>query len=399
MGQPGVKRRKICVVTTSRAEFGLLCGLMKAIKADPALQLQVIASGMHLEVGFGQTWREIEGQGIKIDRKVRMRLTGSSNLANVNSLGLGLKGFGEAMSELKPDILVLLGDRFELLAPAIAALMLQIPIAHIHGGELTEGAIDDAVRHALTKMASLHFPATEIYRRRIIQMGEEPSRVRNFGAPGLDQLHGANLLTKSELESELGFSLEAPVAMVTYHPVTRGGGNVAAQVNSLLGGIRESGIRAIFTMANADAQGATINRRLRVECEASCGRFKWAPHLGHRRYLSCLKYISVMVGNSSSGLTEAPSFRLPVVNVGDRQEGRVRAQNIIDVPCTRKAIERGIAKALSSTFRISLRRMRNPYARHGDGKTSERIKDVLRDTEISAALLKKHFNDIEAGNR
>jgi UDP-N-acetylglucosamine 2-epimerase (non-hydrolysing)/GDP/UDP-N,N'-diacetylbacillosamine 2-epimerase (hydrolysing) len=391
-----MKRRKICVVTTSRAEFGLLSGLMKAIKADPVLQLQVIASGMHLESGFGQTWRDIQGEGIRIDRKVRMRLTGSSEIANVNSLSLGLKGFGKAITELKPDILVLLGDRFELLAPATAALMLQIPIAHIHGGELTEGAIDDAVRHALTKMASLHFPATEIYRRRILQMGEDPSRVFNFGAPGLDQLHNATLLTRSQLESELDFPLNGPVAIVTYHPVTRGAGNVDAQVHHLLSGIRSSGIRALFTMANADAQGAKINARLQAECEASDRRFKWAPHLGHRRYLSCLKYVSVMVGNSSSGLTEAPSFRLPVVNVGDRQEGRVRAQNVIDVPCTQDAIKRGISRALSSRFRTTLRRMQNPYARYRDGQTSERIKNVLRDTDISAELLKKHFNDLDA---
>jgi UDP-hydrolysing UDP-N-acetyl-D-glucosamine 2-epimerase len=394
-----VKRRKICVVTTSRAEFGLLCRIMRAIKADRALLLQVIASGMHLEARFGRTWREIQGEGIKIDRKVRMCLTGSSQIANVNSLSLGLKGFGRAISDLKPNIVVLLGDRFELLAPAIAALMLQVPIAHIHGGELTEGAIDDAVRHALTKMASLHFPATEIYRRRIIQMGEEPSQVFNFGAPGLDQLHDAHLLTRSQLESELDFALNGPVAIVTYHPVTRGADNVDAQVHQLLSGIRASGIRAVFTMANADAQGARINARLKAECEASGGRFKWVPHLGHLRYLSFLKHVSVMVGNSSSGLTEAPSFRLPVVNVGDRQEGRVRAKNVIDVPCTSDAIKKGIAKALSHSFRTSLGKMRNPYARYTDGRTSERIKDVLRDAKISAALLKKHFNDLGAVNR
>jgi len=399
VGKPGVKRRKICVVTTSRAEFGLLSGLMKAIKADRALRLQVIASGMHLEAGFGQTWREIRDQGVTIDRKVRMHLAGTSAIANVNSISIGLKGFGKALSELRPDILVLLGDRFELFSAAIAALMLQIPIAHIHGGESTEGAIDDAVRHALTKMASLHFPATEFYRRRIIQMGEEPSRVWNFGAPGLDQLRHATLMGRSQLESELEFSLKDPVAIVTYHPVTRGDNDVDAQVDHLLSGIRASGIRAIFTMANADAQGAKINVRLQAECASSGGRFKWAPHLGHRRYLSCLKHVSMMVGNSSSGLTEAPSFRLPVVNVGDRQKGRVRARNVIDVSCTRDGIKKGIAKALSSRFRASLRTMRNPYARYSDGRTSERIKNVLGDTEISAALLKKHFHDLGGVSR
>ncbi len=394
-----MKRRKVCVITTSRAEFGLLRGLMEAIKGDRALQLQIIASGMHLESGFGQTWREIQAEGFKIDRKVRMRMTGRSQLENVNSIGLGLKGFGKALSELKPDVMVLLGDRFELLAPAAAALMLQIPIAHIHGGELTEGAIDDAVRHAITKMAALHFPATEIYRRRILQMGEDPSRVFNFGAPGLDQLRKAALLTKVQLESELGFALNEPVAIVTYHPVTRGDDDVDWQVDHLLSGIETSGIRAVFTMANADAQGARMNARLRAACEASGGRFKWVPHLGHRRYLSCLKHLSLMVGNSSSGLTEAPSFRLPVVNVGERQEGRVRARNVIDVPSDCDAIKRGISKALSSRFQTSLRGMRNPYDRYRDGRSSERIKNVLRDTEISLSLLKKHFNDLDARNR
>jgi len=394
-----VKRRKICVVTTSRAEFGLLRGLMKAIKADRALQLQVIVSGMHLEAGFGQTWREIQSEGFKIDRRVRMRMTGSSPIDNVSSISLGLKGFGRALSELKPDILVLLGDRFELLAPSVAALMLQIPIAHIHGGELTEGAIDDAVRHAITKMASLHFPATEIYRRRILQMGEDQSRVFNFGAPGLDQLHNTTLLTKAQLETELGFALTGPVAIVTYHPVTRGDGDVERQVHHLLSGIKASGIQAVFTMANADAQGAATNRYLQAECKDSRGRFKWVPHLGHRRYLSCLKHFSVMVGNSSSGLTEAPSFRLPVVNIGDRQEGRMRATNVIDVACNRDAIKRGIAKALSSRFQTSLRGMRNPYDRYRDGRSSERIKDVLRDTEVTPALLKKHFKDLGSTNR
>jgi UDP-hydrolysing UDP-N-acetyl-D-glucosamine 2-epimerase len=394
-----VKRRKICVVTTSRAEFGLLRGLMKAIKSDHALQLQVIASGMHLESGFGQTWREIQAEGFRIDRKVRMRMTGSSQIENVDSISLGLKGFGRALSELRPDVLVLLGDRFELLAPSVAALMLQIPIAHIHGGELTEGAIDDAVRHAITKMASLHFPATEIYRRRILQMGEDPSRVFNFGAPGLDQLHNATLLTRSQLELELGFALNSPTAIVTYHPVTRSDDDLDAQVDHLLSGIKASGIRAVFTMANADAQGARMNTRLQAACKASDGRFNWAPHLGHRRYLSCLKHFSVMVGNSSSGLTEAPSFRLPVVNVGERQDGRVRAPNVIDVPCNREAIKRGISKALSPRFKSSLRGMRNPYDRYRDGQSSKRIKDVLHDTEITSALLKKHFNDLRVTNR
>ncbi|MFZ0743850.1 MAG: UDP-N-acetylglucosamine 2-epimerase [Terracidiphilus sp.] len=390
-----MRRRKICVVTTSRADFGLLRGLIKAIQSDSDLRLQVIASGMHLSRGFGQTWRDIEAEGFRIDRKINLRMTGASNLDSVKSIALGLKGFAQAFDELKPDIIVVLGDRFELLGPAVSAMMLRIPIAHIHGGELTEGAIDDSVRHAITKLSSLHFPATETYRQRIIQMGESPRRVFNFGAPGLDQLYGSSLLTRTQLEQDLDFQLDGPVALVTYHPVTRDAGSATTQVSCLVAAIKASGLKAVFTMANADAQGALINSRLRALCAQSPLRFKWMPHLGHRRYLSCLRHLALMVGNSSSGLTEAPSFRLPVVNIGDRQRGRVRAANIIDVPCDQAAIERGIKRALSSRFRTSLRGMRNPYDRYHDGRTSERIKVVLKDVEISENLLKKHFNDLK----
>lgn len=389
-----MKRRKICVVTTSRADFGLLRGLLAAIWADPALRLQVIASGMHLAPKFGRTWRDIEAEGIQIDRKIRLRLTGETSLANLKSISVGVNSFAEAFVELKPEIIVLLGDRFELLGPAISALMLQIPIAHIHGGELSEGAIDDSVRHAITKLASLHFAATETYRRRIIQMGESPDRVFNFGAPGLDQLYGSALLSRPQLEQELGFRFEDPVAIVTYHPVTRDSGSAEAQVRCLLSAIKATGLQSVFTMANADAEGAVINNRLREVCAQNSGRFKWIPHLGHRRYLSCLKHFAVMIGNSSSGLTEAPSFRLPVVNIGDRQRGRVRAANVIDVPSSRVAILRGIKRAMSPRFRASLRGMRNPYDRFRDGRASERIKDVLRDVCLSD-LLKKSFHDLQ----
>jgi UDP-N-acetylglucosamine 2-epimerase (non-hydrolysing)/GDP/UDP-N,N'-diacetylbacillosamine 2-epimerase (hydrolysing) len=389
-----LKQRKICVATTSRAEFGLLRGLLNAIRADSALRLQVIASGMHLSPEFGLTVREIEAAGIKLDRRIDLHLTGGSGLDNAKSIGLGLAGFADALSELRPDMIVLLGDRFELFAPAIAALMLRVPIAHIHGGERTEGAIDDSIRHAITKMASLHFPATEVYRRRIIQMGEAPERVLNFGAPGLDQIHGTPLLSRAELEKDLELSFQAPAALVTYHPATHDPTPTGTQVRRLIGAIKASGLNAVFTMANADAQGTLINARLRAFCRRSPERFKWVPHLGHHRYLSCLKHFAVMVGNSSSGLTEAPSFRLPVVNIGDRQRGRVRAANVIDVACSQDAILKGIRRALSSRFRVSLRGMRNPYQRFRDGRASERIKDVLKQTVISDDFLKKRFHDL-----
>lgn len=391
-----VSQRKICVVTTSRAEFGLLSGLLKAILADRALRLQFIVSGTHLGKTFGETLREVKASGIPIDRRIDLRLKGESSLDNLRSVAIGLPQFGHAFSELRPDIVVLLGDRFELLAPAIGALMLKVPIAHIHGGELTEGAIDDSIRHAITKFASLHFAATETYRRRIIQMGEAPETVFNFGSPGLDAIHKSPLLTRAELQEELNWVFDDKTALVTYHPVTRDSdGGVQHQVNCLLGAIRASGVKAMFTMANADAEGIVINRLLQAACAKAPERFKWMPHLGHRRYLGCLKHFSLMIGNSSSGLTEAPSFRMPVVNIGDRQRGRVMATNVINVQCSKAAILKGIGKAISPRFRTSLREMSNPYERFRDGRASERIKDVLKRVPLTDTLLKKSFRDLQ----
>lgn len=367
---------------------------MKSIQADPMLRLQVIASGMHLSREFGSTWKEITSEGICIDRKIGMRMQGRSSLDNLDSIALGVKGFGTALSELQPEIIVLLGDRFELLAPAISALMLGIPIAHIHGGELSEGAIDDSVRHAITKFASLHFPATDIYRRRILQMGELPQRVFNFGAPGLDQIHATQLMSRSQLEQNLEISFQRPVAIVTFHPSTRGRESPIHQATTVLRAIESCRLTAVFTMANADAQGAIINQVFSAACEADPEHFKWVPHLGRTRYLSCLKYAAVMVGNSSSGITEASSFRLPVVNIGDRQRGRVRAANIIDVTCTESEIRKAIRRAITTEFKSSLKRLRNPYDRFHDGRTSERIKNVLKSVSMSDEFLKKSFYEL-----
>lgn len=389
-----MKQRRIGVVTTSRADFGLLRGLLTAIRQDPLLRLQLIASGMHLSRRFGLTVREIESEGFEIDRKIVMPLTGDSELSNLKAIARGTTGFANALSDLKPEILVMLGDRFELLAPAVSSLMLRIPIAHIHGGERSEGAIDESIRHAITKMASIHFPATESYRKRIIQMGESPTRVFNFGAPGLDQLYRAPLMDRAQLKQEIGFDFNNPVAIVTYHPATLDHNDVEGPIRQLVAAIKASKIRAIFTAANADAHGAQINAYMSALCAKFPERFRWFDHLGHYRYLSCLKHCAVMIGNSSSGLTEAPSFRLPVVNIGDRQRGRVRAANIIDVPNSRAAILRGIEKACTPKFRATLRNMRNPYERFRDGRTSERIKDVLKRVPLTDDLLKKTFHDL-----
>jgi UDP-N-acetylglucosamine 2-epimerase (non-hydrolysing)/GDP/UDP-N,N'-diacetylbacillosamine 2-epimerase (hydrolysing) len=353
---------------------------------------------MHLAPRLGSTVRELEAAGVRIDRRIDLHLKGSSALDNAKSIGRGVSGFAAALAELKPAIIVLLGDRFELFSPAIASLMLRIPIAHIHGGERSEGAIDDSVRHAITKMASLHFAATESYRRRIIQMGESPKRVFNFGAPGLDHLFQEPLMTRQELERDLNVDLNESVALVTYHAETHDVSGGRDQIKTVLAAIEESGIKAVFTMANADAGGAMINAAICKVCAKRPERFKWAPNLGRRRYLSCLKNFSVMIGNSSSGVIEAPSFRLPVVNIGDRQRGRIRAKNIIDVPRSKDAIQAGIKRALSSRFRASLRGMRNPYDRFHDGRVSERIKNVLRDVDLQSEFLKKEFNDLSQVN-
>lgn len=390
-----MKRRKICVVTTSRAEFGLLRGLLRCIEADSALKLQVIATGMHLSPKFGMTVREIKAEGIRIDRKIDLKLTGHSGEANARSIGLGISAFADALRELRPAIIVLLGDRFELLAPAVAALMLQIPIAHIHGGELSEGAIDDSVRHAITKMASIHFAATESYRKRIIQMGESPARVFNFGAPGLDSLHRFVPISRRQIELDLGWPLREPLALVTWHPVTRNKRDVEAQLRILLNALKASKLNALFTAANADAGGAAINARLELFCARNPDRFRWIPHLGRRMYLGCLAHFTLMVGNSSSGLIEAPSFRLPVVNIGDRQRGRVRAANVIDAACSEDAILGAVGRALSPQFRTSLRKMRNPYVRFRDGRACEQIKNVLKCVSLDSGLLMKKFHDIE----
>lgn len=387
--------RKICVVTTSRADFGPLSSVMCSIRDDPALRLQVIVSGMHLMPSFGNTWREIEQSHLRINARVPMPMAGKSPLDNLKAMGTGLRGFSDSLAELKPHILVLLGDRTEILMPALAALVLGVPVAHIHGGELTEGAIDDSIRHAVTKLASLHFAATEDYRRRIIQMGESPHRVFNVGAPGLDQIYASTPLSRTELEEQIRFSLEPPVALITWHPVTRvSSADCGAQLQRFIRAVKTSGVRAVITAANSDANGNRINNQLRKLCSTFPERFHWAPHLGHQRYLSCLAHCSVMIGNSSSGLTEAPSFRLPVVNIGDRQRGRVRAANVIDVACDEHAILRGIRRALSPAFRRSLAGMQNPYDRYGDGRTGERIRNVLRDVSLDREFLRKEFHDL-----
>jgi UDP-hydrolysing UDP-N-acetyl-D-glucosamine 2-epimerase len=387
-------KRKICVVTTSRADYGLLYWLLRGIQDDPALQLQLVATGMHLAREFGFTVKEIERDGFIIDKKVDMLLSTGDEKGTIKSIGVGLISFAEVFQDLSPEIVVLLGDRYELMTIAIPALILKIPIAHLHGGETSQGAIDEAIRHSITKMAAIHFPATAEYGRRIIQMGEDPNRVFPFGAPGLDHIYRKRFRARLELESLLDFPIGGPTALVTYHPVTLEKNSAGEQIENILTAVRRAGIRAIFTKSNADPQGHVINEKIKDFCDAYPTRYKLFENLGTDLYLDCLKNLDLMIGNSSSGIVEAPSLRMPVVNVGDRQKGRTKAENILDAGYAAEEIVREIGKALSLEFKDRLRIMKNPYDPLEDGKVSLRIKEKLKEIPIDERLIKKRFHDV-----
>ncbi len=386
--------RRIAVVTTSRADYGCLYHLLREIQYDPALELILVATGMHLSASQGNTITAIEADGFQVARRVPMLLATDDEAAIVKSVGLGLIAFADVWEQLHPDVLVCLGDRYELLAPAVAALLQRLPIAHIHGGETSQGAVDEAVRHSISKMASLHFPAAAAYAQRLLRMGEPPDRIFTYGAPGLDGMYQRRLLTKDELAKHLQLKLESPVALVTYHPVTLEIDDTERQIDNLLQAITNTGITALFTRANADAMGSRINAAVAAFCRTDPRRYRLYDHLGQVVYLSCLRHLDLMIGNSSSGLVEAPSFRLPVVNIGNRQMGRARATNIIDTSYDVEAMVAGIERAISPAFRRSLENMENPYDVFRDGKTSFRIKEKLKEIRITPELLKKPFHDL-----
>ncbi len=382
-------KRKICVVTGSRAEYSLLYWLMREINNDPNMVLQVIVTGAHLERKFGATYRELKRDGFKINYAVDMDLSSDTDKAITRSEGLGIIGFGKAYDSLKPDIVVLLGDRFEMLAAASSALLFRIPIAHIHGGEETEGVYDNAIRHAITKMAYLHFASHKIYAKRVMQMGESPDRVFNFGAPALDNINKLRLLSKGELEKSLGFKIDKNTAIVTFHPVTMKKGKAREDIRNLLLALKSAGLKIIFTMPNADAENKVIINEIARYVKDNPDNSKFFASLGQIQYLSLMKYAVLMLGNSSSGIIEAPSFKLPVVNIGDRQKGRIRAKNVIDSREDAVSIGKAIAKARSASFRRSLKTMKNPLTGHS---VSKRIKNVLRTADLT--VIKKGFYDL-----
>lgn len=384
--------RRICVVTGSRAEYGLLYWVMKAIAAHPALELQVIATGMHLSPEFGLTYRQIDADGFVIDAKVEMLLSGDTPTAVAKSVGLGVIGFADAYARLAPDVVVVLGDRFEILAAAQSAALARIPLAHIHGGETSEGAVDEGIRHAVTKLSTWHFVAAEAYRKRVVQLGEHPNRVFNVGAPGLDSLVQLPLLSRGELEAELAMMLASPLLLVTYHPATLGELPPGEAVDRLLAALdRFPAASVVFTYPNADAGGRDIVARLQAYEVRHGGRVKGFTSLGQLRYLSLLVQADAVVGNSSSALIEAPAARTATVDVGPRQRGRLKAASVLEAAENADDIAARIAEALSPAFQAGLATVESLY---GQGGASQRIVDELVRLRPVAA---KTFFDIEHG--
>lgn len=381
--------RKICVITGSRAEYGLLSGLMKAIKEDESLELQVIATNMHLSPEFGLTYREIERDGFFINKRVEMLLSSDTANATTKSVGLATIGFADAYEDLKPDMIVVLGDRYEILAAVSAALFYKIPVAHLHGGEITEGAYDDCIRHAITKMSHLHFTSTEEYRQRVIQLGEDPKRVFNVGAPGIENIKNVPLMDKKELESTLdGFTFNDKTILITYHPVTLENSTAEEQINNLLSALDEySDIKIIFTLPNSDTGGCIILRLINEYVSKHPEKAIAYPSLGLKRYLSALQFVKAVVGNSSSGIIEVPSFGIPTLNVGNRQKGRIAADSVINCGTSKKDIQEGLDKVLS----LGHIEIHNPY----EGKnTTANILHVLKTYPLEG-LIQKTFNNLK----
>lgn len=385
--------RKICVVTGTRAEYGLMRWVMQGIKDDSELTLNVIVTGMHLSPEFGLTYREIEKDGFHIDRKVEMLTSSDTSVGIAKSMGLGLIGFADALNELNPDLIVVLGDRFEIFAAVAAALVARIPVAHLHGGEATEGAFDEAFRHSITKMSHLHFVAAEEYRKRVIQLGEQPERVFLVGGLGIDNIKRMQLLGRAELEASLDFKLGAKNLLITFHPVTLETSTAKDQLAELLGALESlEDTQLFFTMPNADTDGRALIKMVEQFVARHPNARAYAS-LGQLRYLSCIAQMDGVVGNSSSGLAEVPSFKKGTVNIGDRQRGRLQAASVINCEPTRKSIEAALKKLYSTAFQMSLSQIQNPY---GEGGASQRIVQVLQGHPLDG-ILKKSFRDLVSG--
>lgn len=386
--------RRIAVVTTTRADFGIYRPLLRRLTDDSGIALQLIAGGMHLRPEFGMTINEIVGAGFAVAARVDL-LTGDDSPAGIaEAMSRATRGFADAYAALLPNIVVILGDRFEMHAAAVAAQPLRIPLAHLHGGELTLGALDDSFRHSMTKLSHLHFVATEAFRHRVLQMGEEPWRVVVSGAPGLDNLVDTPPLDAAALEARIGLPLTPAPLLVTFHPETRDAAPAGEQAAPLLRALDEVGLPVVFTAPNADTGSRDI-RRLIEDYVSAHPAARLVDNLGTPAYFALMGKAAAMVGNSSSGIIEAASFGLPVVNIGDRQQGRPHAINVIDVPRTAEAIIASIRRATSTAFRVSLAGLRNPYA--ADRPAAEIIHRTLAEVPLGDALLKKGFVDLPPG--
>lgn len=381
--------RKICVVTGSRAEYGILRNLMAAIKADSELRLQIIVTNQHLSKQQGETYKEIESDGFTIDYKVYMADDEAPDNANstAKSISRGVSGFADAFDLLKPDLLLILGDRYEMLAVASTALIYKIPIAHLHGGEITEGAFDDAIRHAITKMSHLHFTSTEAYRKRVIQLGEQPGRVFNVGALGVENIMNTLFMTKEEIEQSLHFELTDKCFLCTYHPVTLSTMSSEVQVMNLLDALDDyKDYHIIFTYSNSDTNSQIIIKRIQEYVDRDADRCMFIPSLGQRRYFSTLKYVTAVIGNSSSGIIEVPSFGIPSLNIGDRQKGRIAADSVINCGYSTEEIKQSIKKVIAYGHGT----IDNPYHKEW---TCNTIFNVLKTYPLET-LIQKHFYDI-----
>jgi GDP/UDP-N,N'-diacetylbacillosamine 2-epimerase (hydrolysing) len=365
---------------------------MKDIREDSNLELQIIATGMHLSPEFGLTYRQIEEDGFKIGRKIEMLLSSDTPIGVSKSMGLGMIGFAEAYADLKPDIAVLLGDRFEIFSAAAAAMIARIPIAHLHGGEATEGLIDEPIRHSITKMSHLHFTATGEYKRRVIQLGESPARVFNVGGVGIDNIKRLKLLNRNEFEDSINFRLGPKNLMITFHPVTLENATAAEQVQNLLDALDElQYTRFIFTKPNADTEGRVIIKIIDEYVSRNSHKAIAFASLGQLRYLSAMQFVDGVVGNSSSGLAEAPTFKIGTINIGDRQRGRIKAESVIDCEPDKLFILNAIRRLYSEEFQDKLINVKNPY---GEGGVSKKIKNVLKEVDLTN-ILKKEFYDTE----
>jgi GDP/UDP-N,N'-diacetylbacillosamine 2-epimerase (hydrolysing) len=363
---------------------------MQGIKDDPELKLLVIATGMHLSPEFGLTYREIEKDGFQIDRKVEMLTSSDTPVGIAKSMGLGLIGCADALNELKPDLLVVLGDRFEIFAAVAAALVARIPVAHLHGGEATEGLIDEAIRHSITKMSHLHFVAAEEYRQRVIQLGEQPERVFLVGGLGIDSIKRLKLLDRAELEASLDFKLGQKNLLITFHPVTLETATAVDQMEELLAALAElKNTQLIFTLPNADTDGRALMKMVE-QFVAQHPNARAYTSLGQLRYLSCIAQVDGVVGNSSSGLAEVPSFKKGTINIGDRQRGRLQAASVINCEPTRQSMEAALKRLYFADFQVSLSQVLNPY---GEGGASEKIITSIKSAALEAVLKKRFYDD------